>query len=90
MIDQARAWTEATHGGLRDYLVWLPQEEETARVKGSCGPGDRRSRRIRIMTIHASKGLEFPMVILAGTGSGPNNKKAAALWIRALRNRCTS
>ena len=35
---------------------------------------------VRIMTIHASKGLEFPMVIVAGTGSSPRTSSDAALW----------
>ena len=80
VIDQARAWTEATHGSLRDYLVWAAvQQEENSRVKEAVVP-ETDVQAVRIMTIHASKGLEFPMVILAGTGSGPNNQKAAALW----------
>ncbi|WP_426940054.1 UvrD-helicase domain-containing protein [Pseudarthrobacter sp. S6] len=80
VVDQARAWTEATHGGLRDYLVWAAaQQEENSRVKEAVVP-ETDVQAVRIMTIHASKGLEFPMVILAGTGSGPNNQKAAALW----------
>lgn len=80
VIDQARAWTEATHGGLRDYLVWAAvQQEENSRVKEAVVP-ETDVQAVRIMTIHASKGLEFPMVILAGTGSAPNNQKAAALW----------
>ncbi|MDQ0635082.1 ATP-dependent helicase/nuclease subunit A [Arthrobacter pascens] len=80
VIDQARAWTEATHGGLRDYLVWASvQQEENSRVKEAVVP-ETDVQAVRIMTIHASKGLEFPMVILAGTGSAPNNQKAAALW----------
>ncbi|MBP1137336.1 ATP-dependent helicase/nuclease subunit A [Arthrobacter sp. PvP023] len=80
VIDQARAWTEATHGGLRDYLVWAGvQQEENSRVKEAVVP-ETDVQAVRIMTIHASKGLEFPMVILAGTGSGPSNQKAAALW----------
>ncbi|MDQ4047611.1 MAG: PD-(D/E)XK nuclease family protein, partial [Actinomycetota bacterium] len=83
VIDQARAWTEATHGGLRDYLVWAAvQQEDNSRVKEAVVP-ETDVQAVRIMTIHASKGLEFPMVILAGTGSGPNNQKAAALWDQA-------
>ncbi|MDQ0870177.1 ATP-dependent helicase/nuclease subunit A [Arthrobacter sp. V1I9] len=80
VIDQARAWTEATHGGLRDYLVWAAvQQEDNSRVKEAVVP-ETDVQAVRIMTIHASKGLEFPMVILSGTGSAPNNQKAAALW----------
>ncbi|GAA1347716.1 UvrD-helicase domain-containing protein [Arthrobacter roseus] len=80
VVDQARAWTEATHGSLRDYLVWAStQQEDNSKVKEAVVP-ETDAQAVRIMTIHASKGLEFPMVILAGTGSSPNHQKAAALW----------
>ncbi|PVE19196.1 UvrD-helicase domain-containing protein [Arthrobacter sp. Bz4] len=80
VIDQARAWSEATHGSLRDYLVWAgTQQEENTRVREAVVP-ETDVDAVRIMTIHASKGLEFPMVILAGTGSAPRTSYDAALW----------
>ncbi len=80
VIDQARAWTEATHGSLRDYLVWAgTQQEENTRVREAVVP-ETDVDAVRIMTIHASKGLEFPMVIVAGTGSSPRTSNDAALW----------
>ena len=30
VIDQARAWSEATHGGLRDYLNWAASQPSTS------------------------------------------------------------
>ncbi|MBO0907783.1 UvrD-helicase domain-containing protein [Arthrobacter sunyaminii] len=80
VVDQARAWSEATHGGLRDYLSWAAsQQDENAKVKESMVP-ETDMQAVRIMTIHASKGLEFPMVILAGAGSAPRTSTDPALW----------
>jgi ATP-dependent helicase/nuclease subunit A len=69
VVDQARAWGTATHGSLRDYLRWAEgQMEEGARVKEAVVP-ETDAKAVRITTVHASKGLEYPVVVLSGTGS---------------------
>jgi len=73
VIDQARAWSEAEHGGLRAYLAWAAaQSAETARVAEAVLP-ESDVDSVRIMTIHAAKGLEFPMVVLSGMTSQPGS-----------------
>ena len=73
VIDQARAWSESEHGGLRAYLDWAhAQSAETSRVAEAVLP-ESDTDSVRIMTIHAAKGLEFPMVVLSGMTSQPNN-----------------
>ena len=72
VIDQARAWSESEHGGLRAYLAWAAaQSSEGSRVAESVLP-ETDVDSVRIMTIHAAKGLEFPMVVLSGLSSAPN------------------
>ena len=66
MVDQARAWTDATGGDVRGYLAWIGhQTEEGARVAEAILP-ETDDDAIRIMTIHAAKGLEFPITVVSG------------------------
>ncbi|MFZ6005435.1 MAG: UvrD-helicase domain-containing protein [Actinomycetota bacterium] len=75
VIDQARAWSEATGGSLRSYLRWVDQQtSEGARVTESVLP-ETDDDAVRIMTIHAAKGLEFPITIVSGMSTGPQSRR---------------
>jgi len=66
VVDQARAWSDSEHGGLRAYLAWATRQgSDTARVAEAALP-ETDTDTLKIMTIHSAKGLEFPMVIVSG------------------------
>jgi ATP-dependent exoDNAse (exonuclease V) beta subunit len=76
VMDQARQWSEATGGSLRAYLQWVDQQTaEGARVAESVLP-ETDDDAVRIMTIHAAKGLEFPITIVSGLSSRPGGQRS--------------
>ena len=78
VIDQARAWSDATGGSLRGYLHWVEQQTAAgARVEEAILP-ETDDDAVRIMTIHAAKGLEFPITIVSGMSTVPQERRAAA------------
>jgi ATP-dependent exoDNAse (exonuclease V) beta subunit len=78
VIDQARAWTDATNGSLRQYLEWVRQQTaEGSRVAEAVLP-ETDDDAVRIMTVHAAKGLQFPITIVAGLSTRPQHRSAGA------------
>jgi ATP-dependent helicase/nuclease subunit A len=78
VIDQARGWSDATSGSLRQYLQWVQrQTAEGARVAEAVLP-ETDDDAVRIMTIHAAKGLEFPITIVSGMSTLPQARPASA------------
>lgn len=80
VIDQADAWYAEDRGGLRDYLEWADsQADENARVAETVLP-EIGVNAVRIMTIHAAKGLQFPMVVVAGMSGGFRPTNEPVIW----------
>jgi ATP-dependent exoDNAse (exonuclease V) beta subunit len=78
VVDQARSWSEATGGNLRQYLAWVElQLADGARVAEAILP-ETDDDAVRIMTIHGAKGLEFPVTIVSGMSTKPQARPAQA------------
>jgi len=78
VIDQARAWSETTAGSVRQYLAWVKlQASEGSRVTEALLP-ETDDDAVRIMTIHAAKGLEFPVTIVSGLTTAPQSRPSPA------------
>ena len=80
VLDQARAFMDAGGSTLREFLAWTErQADEGARVIETVVP-DADDDAVRIMTIHASKGLQFPIVLLTGLNVQPQHGAGPVLW----------
>ena len=84
LMDQARLFDETVGGSLRSFLRWAELQAEDDRRSGGVGPPDPDDDAVRVMTIHGSKGLEFPVVVLAGLERevAPGQRPPAVLWTR--------
>ncbi len=82
LIDRARAFAEAGGSSLRQFLQWMRQQQaEGARsVETPVPEGDEEA--VRVMTVHGSKGLEFPIVVMADLGGRVNGQSPHVLFDR--------
>ncbi len=71
LVDEARAWTNEVGGTLHEYLAWV-EDKVDAVDRSEIAPDETDDDSVRILTIHAAKGLEFPIVIVAALGSKDN------------------
>ena len=80
VVDQARAWSDAGGHGLRRYLAWVHLLASESRNADTILP-EHDDDAVRIMTVHAAKGLEFPITVLSGMTTKPYATKSnAVVW----------
>ncbi len=82
LLDQARSFEESNGGDLRAFLEWASmQSADGARVHEPMLP-ETDDEALQILTVHGSKGLEFPITILSGmtTQAGGNRGGVSVLW----------
>ena len=82
LLDQARSFEESVGGDLRAFLDWAAlQGADLARVHEPILP-ETDDDAVRIMTVHGSKGLEFPITILSGLTTKLDSRRPGigVLW----------
>ena len=66
-----RAFVEAGGGGLTEFADWVDGQVAGNLLVTESILTDLDEDVVRIMTVHGAKGLEFPVVILAGLRRRP-------------------
>lgn len=66
-IDFAKNWAKNNQSSLRDFLRWIDLYLERGRADSTAV--QKNDKAIAIMTMHTSKGLEFPVCFVCGLGT---------------------
>ena len=85
VVTMARALEESGPLSLRAFVRWLREMEETAVQEAESPTVEPGDDVVRLMSIHAAKGLEFPVVIVPDLGRGPGGG-ARNLLLQRVRN----
>lgn len=74
LIEKAVAYEQTSFHGLFHFMRYIDQLKQYEVDYGEADLADESSDLVRIMTIHSSKGLEFPICFVCGTGKQFNTQ----------------
>lgn len=72
LFDRARQYEESSFKGLFNFINFINKLKGSQGDMGSAKTLGEKDDVVRIMSIHKSKGLEFPVVFVCGAGKGFN------------------
>jgi ATP-dependent helicase/nuclease subunit A len=76
VVEQARSFEADGPQPLRAFVDWLEERSSRPLVDHEGAALDDDEDAVRILTVHGAKGLEFPVVIMAGFGTNPRAPSA--------------
>ena len=82
LIDRARAFAAAGETSLRAYIAWTARQREEQAKALETVVREADEGAVRVMTIHAAKGLEFPILFLAGLNATRSPSLGSVLFDR--------
>lgn len=78
LLQKAAAFEKTSFKGVYHFIRYIDQIEKYQIDYGEAGTKEELADVVRLMTIHKSKGLEFPVCFVAGTGRKMNRRDASA------------
>lgn len=76
LVEKAAAYEATSYKGLFHFVRYIEKLKKYDTDFGEAMPSGENENTVRIMSIHKSKGLEFPIVFLAGMGKRFNKQDA--------------
>ncbi|MEG2441720.1 MAG: helicase-exonuclease AddAB subunit AddA [Acetivibrio sp.] len=81
LLQKAKEFEKTSYHGLFHFNRYIEKLHQYDMDFGEAGSGEKMQNAVRIMSIHKSKGLEFPVVFLAGMGKQFNQQDARSRLI---------
>lgn len=77
LMKKAEEYENTSYSGLFNFVRYMDNVKVYELERGEAQASGIEKNAVRIMTIHKSKGLEFPVVFLAGTAKSFNSKDSS-------------
>ncbi len=77
LVSKAAAFEQTLYRGIFNFLRYIERKKELSEEEGEVSVAGENENLVRILTAHASKGLEYPIVFVASLGKSFNQ-----MWTR--------
>lgn len=79
LLEKARTFESSSYKGVFHFIRYVEQLQKYEIDYGEANTADEQSNTVRLMSIHKSKGLEFPIVIVAGWANSSTGRSVRAM-----------
>ncbi len=81
LLEKAAAYEKGSYHGLYHFVRYMENLHKYEVDFGEAAIGGEESHMVRIMSIHKSKGLEFPIVFVSGMGKNMNQSDSRSAFV---------